>query len=485
MPTTPLRPRPEDADDLRACGDAYRGTHPVSPDQARVMRRLASCRTAALGGHVDACAGCGFTRVSYNSCRDRHCPKCQAGKRAAWLDDRLNRLLPVPYFHVVFTLPDTLHPLMLRNQAALYDLLFRAAAGTLLTLAADPNRLGARVGFTAILHTWGQNLLFHPHLHCVVTGGGLSPDGVRWVAGNPRYFLPVRVLGTLFRGKFLAGLRAAYAAGELTLSGSAAGLADPPAFRRLVDDLYRRPWVVYAQPPFGGPEHVFRYLGRYSHRVAIANSRLVSLADGHVSFTWTDYADGSRVKVMRLTADEFVRRFLLHVLPKGFVRVRHYGLMAGSSVATKLPRCRQLLGQPEPANPPAPKKTWVDGVLEWTGIDPAPPLRRSARAPAARLAAPEYSADPEWGNGPHRAPGRYVLTRFARRPDEPATRRRPRLVARPGRVRTSSAPGMHAPLRMPVGRAQRPPGISRRTIVRADDALLAQRPRPSSRPKTP
>jgi hypothetical protein len=230
MIPTPSRPRLEVADVLRAHGDAYRAAHPVSAMQARVMRRLASCRTAALGGHRDTCAGCGFARVSYNSCRDRHCPKCQATRRAAWLDDRLGRLLPVPYFHVVFTLPDTLHPLVLHNPAALYDLLFRAAAGTLLTLAADPNRLGARVGFTAILHTWGQNLLFHPHLHCVVTGGGLSPDGVRWVAGNPRYFLPVRVLGKLFRGKFLAGLRAAYAAGELTLSGSAAGLADPPAF---------------------------------------------------------------------------------------------------------------------------------------------------------------------------------------------------------------------------------------------------------------
>jgi hypothetical protein len=368
MPTL-SRPQFEVADVLRVYGDTYRAVHRVSPAQARVMRRLASCRTAALGGHRDTCAGCGFTRLSYNSCRDRHCPKCQAGKRAAWLDARLDRLLPVPYFHVVFTLPDTLHPLVLHNQAALYDLLFRAAAGTLLTLAADPNRLGARVGFTAILHTWGQNLLFHPHLHCIVTGGGLSPDETRWVAGNPRYFLPVRVLGALFRGKFLAGLRAAHGAGELTLSGSAARFADPTVFQRLVNDLYRQSWVVYAQPPFGGAEHVFRYLGRYSHRVAIANSRLVALNDGQVSFTWKDYADGSRVKVMRLTADEFLRRFLLHVLPKGFVRVRHYGLMAGSNVATKLLRCRELLAEP-PRPAPGPKKTWIDRVLEWTGTDP-------------------------------------------------------------------------------------------------------------------
>lgn len=369
MTPTLSRPRFEVADVLRAHGETYRAAHPVSPIQARVMRRLSNCRTAALGGHRDTCAGCGFKRVSYNSCRDRHCPKCQATKRAAWLDDRLDRLLPVPYFHVVFTLPDALHPLVLHNPAALYDLLFRAAAGTLLTLAADPNRLGARVGFTAILHTWGQNLLFHPHLHCVVTGGGLSPDGTRWVAGNTRYFLPVRVLGSLFRGKFLAGLRAAYAAGELALAGSAAAFADPKVFQRLVNDLYRRPWVVYAQPPFGGPEHVFRYLGRYSHRVALANARLVAVADGQVSFTWKDYADGSRVKVMCLTAEEFLRRFLLHVLPKGFVRVRHYGLMAGANVGTKLARCRALLGEP-PRPAPGPKKTWVDRVLEWTGADP-------------------------------------------------------------------------------------------------------------------
>lgn len=393
MTTVPSRPRLEVADVLRAHGEAYRAAHRVSPAQAKVMRRLASCRTAALGGHVDACTGCGFVRVSYNSCRDRHCPKCQAGKRAAWLDERLGRLLPVPYFHVVFTLPDALHPLVLHNQRALYDLLFGAASAALLTLAADPKRLGARVGFTAILHTWGQNLLFHPHLHCVVTGGGLAPDGNRWVAGNARYFLPVRVLGKLFRGKFLAGLRAAYGAGELTLSGSAARLADPNVFQRLVDDLYRHSWVVYAQPPFGGPEHVFRYLGRYSHRVAIANSRLVAIADGHVSFTWKDYADGSRVKVMRLTADEFLRRFLLHVLPKGFVRVRHYGLMAGANVATKLPRCRELLaGPPRPA--PGSTKTWVDRMLEWTGVDPTQCPHCSGVLVRLRVGPPPFETRP-------------------------------------------------------------------------------------------
>jgi hypothetical protein len=250
MPPALTRPRLEVADVLRTHGDAYRARHPVSPQQAAVLRRLSDCRTAALGGHVESCAGCGYWRVAYNSCRDRHCPKCQAAKRAAWLDGRLARLLPVPYFHVVFTLPDALNPLLLRNPAALYDLLFQAASATLLALAADPRRLGALIGVTAVLHTWGQNLLFHPHLHCVVTGGGLSPDGRRWRATRPGYFLPVKVLGRLFRGKFLAGLQAAYDAGRLGLPGSVAYLADAREFRRWLTPLYRRDWVVYAKPPF-------------------------------------------------------------------------------------------------------------------------------------------------------------------------------------------------------------------------------------------
>jgi Putative transposase/Transposase zinc-binding domain len=364
------RPALEVGDILRGHGPAYAARHPVSAAQAQVLRRLAACRTAALGGHVDTCGGCGFTRTSYNSCRDRHCPKCQAAKRAAWLEARLERLLPIPYFHVVFTLPDRLYPLVLHNQRRLYDLLFRAASATLLTLAADPKRLGAQIGFTALLHTWGQNLLFHPHLHCVVTGGGLSPDGQRWVAAKPHFFLPVKVLGKLFRGKFLAGVKDAYHAGLLNLAGGAAPLADPAAFHRLLADCYARNWVVYAKPPFGGPEHVFRYLGRYSHRVALANSRLRDLDNTHVAFTWKDYADGHRVKVLRLAIDEFIRRFLLHVLPKGFVRIRHYGLLASGSVATKLQQCRRLLGAPPQPTDKPPMKTWLARVLEWTGQDP-------------------------------------------------------------------------------------------------------------------
>jgi hypothetical protein len=357
-------------DILRRHGPTYCRHHPLTADQATVLRRLAACRTAELGGHVDGCDACGFARVSYNSCRDRHCPKCQARKRADWLETRLDRLLPVPYFHVVFTVPDFLNPLILHNQRRLYELLFQTASATLLTLTADPRRLGARVGITALLHTWGQNLLFHPHLHCVVTGGGLSPDGQCWIAGRPRYFLPVRVLGKLFRGKFLAGLKDAYHTGLLRLEGSVAALADPGAFQQVLDAGYARHWVVYAKAPFGGAEQVFRYLGRYSHRVAISNSRLRDVTDTHVRFVWKDYADADRTKEMLLGADEFIRRFLLHVLPKGFVRIRHYGLLASVNVAGKLEQCRRLLEahyQPKPARP---IKTWIEQLLEWTGQEP-------------------------------------------------------------------------------------------------------------------
>ena len=363
----PTRPLQEVADILRAHGEACCARHPVLPLQAGVLRRLAACRTAALGGHVDACDACGYTRVSYNSCRDRHCPKCQGLKRAQWLESRLERLLPVEHFHVVFTLPAALYPLMLYHPRRLYDLLFQAASQTLLTLASDRGRLGAQIGVTAILHTWGQNLLFHPHLHCVVTGGGLSPDGSRWVAARPGYLLPVKVLGRLFRGKFLAGVQEAYQAGQLALAGSVANLADPQVFRRWLDTLYRQDWVVYAKRPFGGAQQVFRYLGRYSHRVAIAHSRLLALEDGQVSFRWKDYADDHRTKVMRLTADEFIRRFLLHVLPKRFVRIRHYGLLAGRNVTTHLARCRQLLAVPDV--PPSVERTWLDRVRDGTGED--------------------------------------------------------------------------------------------------------------------
>jgi hypothetical protein len=272
----------------------------------------------------------------------------------------LERLLPVEYFHVVFTLPEQLQPLVLKNRRLVYDLLFRAASETLLELAADPKRLGAQIGVTAILHTWGQNLRFHPHLHCVVTGGGLSPDGTRWVSGRKGYFLPVKVLSKLFRGKFLAGLKAAQAADQLEFKGSVSKLANPLRFRQFLEGLYRQAFVVYAKPPFGGAEQVFRYLGRYTHRVAIANGRLISLEEGQVRFHYKDYADGSTWKVMSLSAEEFIRRFLMHVLPKRFVRIRHYGLLAGRNVPTKLALCQELLRDETMPRPAAQSK--ADGL---------------------------------------------------------------------------------------------------------------------------
>jgi len=369
------RPRFEVADVVRAHGDDYQRAHRPSAAQARVLRNIAACRTAALGGHIDECEDrCGFARISYNSCRDRHCPKCQGPQRAEWLEKRLERLLPVPYFHVVFTIPDALNPLALQNKAVVYKILFEAASKTLLELTRDPRRLGADIGVTAVLHTWGQNLLLHPHLHCVVTGGGLSPDGARWVAGRERFLLPVKVLGKLFRGKFLALLDRAYRDGELALGGSTAELADPLAWAVLRDRLYRTDWVVYAKPPFGGAEQVFRYLGRYTHRVAISNHRIIDLSDGNVTFRIKDYKDGARNKTMTLDAVEFLRRFLLHVLPKGFVRIRHYGLCASRNVNTKLLAARRLLAPeaacdtqpPAPASEPAP---WWERFRQHTGID--------------------------------------------------------------------------------------------------------------------
>lgn len=399
MSSSSSRPRLELAEILRAHAVAYRARHTVSSEQATVLRRLSVCRTAALGGHVDTCDGCGITRISYNSCRDRHCPKCQTTRQVEWVESRLARLLPVPYFHVVFTLPEQLQPLVLKNRRLLYGLLFRAASETLLELSADPRRLGAQVGVTAVLHTWGQNLLFHPHLHCVVTGGGLSRDRQRWVAGRQDYFLPVRVLSKLFRGKFLAGLKKAYQAGQLTLAGSVESLREPAAFRQLLATLYRQPWIVYAKPPFGGAEQVHRYLGRYTHRVAISNGRLVSMEHGRVTFRYKDYADEARWKQMTLDAEEFIRRFLLHVLPKGFVRIRHYGLLAARNVDTKLAACRQLLGV---AVDPAAAKSETGNELQTAEREAAAeeclrcpscrqPLRRRELPPAYLNLAPAPS----------------------------------------------------------------------------------------------
>jgi hypothetical protein len=310
------------------------------------LKELAVCRTAALGGHLDQCDQCGHRQPSYNSCRNRHCPKCQAAARGEWLEARRAELLPVGYFHVVFTLPEEIAQVALQNKAVVYGLLFHASAQTLQEIAADPRHLGAEIGFLSVLHTWGQNLLHHPHIHCVVPGGGISPDGTRWVASPPNFFLPVRVLSRVFRGKFLAGLRRAWRGGELSFHGSLAGLRDDREFQRLVDRAYRREWVVYAKPPFGGAELVLKYLARYTHRVAISNSRLVSMHDGRVAFRWKDYARGGRCATMTLLAVEFLRRFLLHVLPAGFQRLRRYGFLANGQGQTKLELCRRLLQRP-------------------------------------------------------------------------------------------------------------------------------------------
>ena len=337
------RPALEVADLLRRL--AQQGRLPtVSSVQAKVVKAIIACRTAALGGHVDVCEACGYEANSYNSCRNRHCPKCQGGATAAWLEAQQQNLLPVPYAHVVFTLPDLLAPLALQNPQVVYGLLFRAVSQTLLQIAATPRHLGARIGFLAILHTWGQNLLHHPHIHCVVPAGGIASDASRWVRCRPGFFLPVRVLGRLYRGKFLALLQEAYQAGALQCHGRLAHLRSAQAFRSLLDRARALEWVVYAKPPFGGPEAVLKYLARYTHRIAISNHRLLEATDNHVSFPWKDYRHQHRRRVMTLEISEFVRRFLLHVLPHRFVKIRYYGFLAQSQRATSLPHCRNLLG---------------------------------------------------------------------------------------------------------------------------------------------
>jgi len=338
-----MRPALEVADVFRQHGSSFRLTHPLSPEQRCVMRAIEQCRTAALGGHVDECDTCGHQRISYNSCRNRHCPKCQSLAKARWLDARLADLLPVEYFHVVFTLPEQLASLALQNKRVVYNLLFATVAETLRTIAADPKHLGAEIGFLAVLHTWSQTLRHHPHLHCVVPGGGLAPDGQRWIACRQGFFLPVNVLARLFRRLFLQALARAFEHHKLTFHGTIAYLAQPLAFQRLLASLRAREWWVYAKRPFGGPEQVLAYLGRYTHRVAISNHRLLALKDGNVTFSWKDYARGNQQRPMTLKADEFIRRFLLHVLPRGWQRLRQFGLLANRHRRHKLALCLKLL----------------------------------------------------------------------------------------------------------------------------------------------
>jgi hypothetical protein len=348
------RPAFEVADIFRRRGPAWREANAghVSLGQLKVMSAIERCRTAALGGHVDRCEDCGHLQISYNSCGNRHCPKCQALAARQWLAERQADLLPVPYFHVVFSLPAPIADIAYQNKAVIYGLLFKAAAETLITIAADPKHLGARIGATAVLHTWGSALTHHPHAHIIVPGGGISPDGQQWIACRPGFFLPVRVLSRLFRRLFLEKLTTAYDAGHLHFFGDHAGLAKPEAFGAYLAPLRRTEWVVYSKRPFGGPEAVLAYLSRYTHRVAISNSRLVAFDGERVSFKWKDYrAKGAvRCKLMTLDADEFIRRFLVHVLPDGFHRIRHYGLFANGNRADNIAHARQLLGVPEPTS---------------------------------------------------------------------------------------------------------------------------------------
>ncbi len=404
------RPALEVADIFRDHGPAWRRANAghVSLAQLKVMAAIEACRTAALGGHVAACTACDHTHIAYNSCRNRHCPKCQGVAARDWLEARAADLLPVPYYHVVFTLPAPVADIAYANKAVVYNLLLRASAETLLTIAADPRHLGAKIGMTSVLHTWGSVMTHHPHVHIIVPGGGLSEDGERWIACRPEFFLPVRVLSRLFRRLFLTGLAAAHRQGRLRFFGELADLADPVAFAAIIAPLRKSEWVVYAKAPFGGPEAVLAYLSRYTHRVAIANSRLIAADTNFVTFRWKDYrtqrrsGGRDRQKVMRLTTAEFIRRFLLHVLPTGFHRIRHYGLFANSARVRNVETIRRLLHAEPPDEEPAAGDTEVaDAVAVHTLRQPCPccggPMiiietfergqMPQARAPPARRAA--------------------------------------------------------------------------------------------------
>ena len=360
------RPTLEVADIVREHRSAYEalrgGNLPVT--EHRVLDDIVHCRTAYFGGHLLRCSECGHEDISYNSCRNRHCPKCQAAARADWLAEREAELLPVQYFHVVFTIPKEIAPVALLNKKAVYDILLQTAAETLREVAANPKHLGAEIAVLSVLHTWGQNLQHHPHVHCIVPGGGIAPDGSQWKHCRNGFFLPVRVLGRLFRGKFLARLRAASDRGLIEFHHSVAELADASNFKQWLSALYKKDWVVYSKRPFGGPEHVLRYLASYTHRTAISNHRLVSLREGRVSFLWKDYAHHCRRRVMTLSATEFIRRFLMHVLPKGFVRIRHYGFLANRHRSEKLELCRKLLRQGEGVSDAGERQAQEDEPLD-------------------------------------------------------------------------------------------------------------------------
>jgi hypothetical protein len=366
------RPKLEVADIFRRYGEAYREQHgaSLSTAQRRVMTAIEVCRTAALGGHLERCDCCSHERPCYDSCRDRHCPKCQSLARAQWIEKRTSEVLQTHYFHVVFTIPEEIASIAYQNKDLVYGILFRATAETLSTIAADPKHLGAEIGFFAVLHTWGQALLHHPHLHCVVPGGGISPDGTRWISCRPNFFLPVRVLSSLFRRLFLTYLQQAFDAGKLQFFSSLESLQNPDTFSCHLNLVRHAKWVVYAKPPFAGPRQVVDYVGRYTHRVAISNHRLVDIEDGQVKFNWRDYRDNNQQKTMTLSADEFIRRFLLHVLPSGFHRIRYYGFLGNRHRKEKLERCRQLLGMAPPKESSAelaPPEDYRDRYERLTG----------------------------------------------------------------------------------------------------------------------
>jgi Putative transposase/Transposase zinc-binding domain len=366
------RPRIEVAEVFRRYGEAYRNEHDgsLSRAQRRVMSAVEVCRTAALGGHVEECDNedCRHQRISYNSCRNRHCPKCQSLARAEWIEDREAEVLDCEYFHVVFTVPEEIAAIAYQNKRVVYGILFQTAAETLRTIAADSKHLGAEIGFFGVLHTWGQNLLHHPHLHFVVAGGGIAPEGDRWISCRSGFFVPVRVLSRLFRRLFLEALQKAFDSGKLKFFSSLESLQDRKAFIRYLAPVRKAEWVVYAKPPFAGPQQVLDYVGRYTHRVAISNDRLLDIENGEVRFRWKDYRDNNRQKTLMLTADEFIRRFLLHVLPDGFQRIRYYGFLGNRYRKQKLARCRQLLGMPENERPETdPSSDYHDLYEELTG----------------------------------------------------------------------------------------------------------------------
>jgi hypothetical protein len=383
------------ADIFRAYGEAYRSAHQLTSLQLKIMRDIERCRTAELGGHLERCddGDCGFERPAYNSCLNRHCPKCQTVTKARWLEARRAELLPVGYFHLVFTLPHELNPLALVNKKAVYGLLFQAAAATLQDFAADPKHLGGTTGFTAILHTWDQQLRTHIHLHCVVPGGALSPDGSRWIKARKHFLFPVKALSKVFRGKFVEGLKKLFHKEKLSLQGKLEILSTPEGLSAFFENLYAHKWVVYSKKPFGGPEKVLDYLGRYTHRIAIANHRLVHVQNGKVTFKYRDRKHGNQLKECTLSADEFIRRFLHHSVPKGFFRIRHFGFLANKTKKRLLAQCRRCLGL-SPKPPVEPPKDLIRLLTELTGIDHSrcPRCGRGTMRVVMRLPKPAQAA---------------------------------------------------------------------------------------------